>query len=241
MESCFYTSCNPIIVGCKLYQNNSATAFVADGYYSDGTNCYHVVSGSVTEINPCTSGTLIAPLASGGAQISNSNATYATGRNATTGSFINAGFSLPLFGVSKFNVTPYQFERGFFKFNTSAITSTVATAKMFIYITENVNSGSIVIMKYTGTNPMNALTTADYDSFSFAGNYSNAVTLPVVNNWVEIPLNAQALLDMNTNTSLDIVIISGGDFTGTPPATQTSGSDGGSYSYGTQYIEYTLV
>ncbi len=214
MTSCFYTTCNPIIVNCKLYTTNAATAFVADGYYSDGTNCYQVTGGIVQTITPCLSGALIAPLVSGGAQISNSNATYTTGRNATTGSFINTGFSAPLFGVSKFNVTPYQFERGFFSFDTSAITSAVATAKMFIYITENVNSGSVVVMKYTGANAMNALTTADYDSFSFAGNYSNAVTLPVINNWVEIPLNAQALLDMNSLTALKIVIISGGDFTG---------------------------
>ena len=57
MESCFHTLCNPIIVGCKLYTTNTATAFVADGYYSDGTNCYHVVSGVVTSIVPCTTGT----------------------------------------------------------------------------------------------------------------------------------------------------------------------------------------
>lgn len=54
MESCFYTLCSPIIVGCKLYQNNTATLLVVDGYYSDGTNCYQVTSGVVIAITSCT-------------------------------------------------------------------------------------------------------------------------------------------------------------------------------------------
>jgi hypothetical protein len=53
MLTCFYTTCDPIIVGCKLYTTNSATAFVTDGFYSDGADCYQVVSGIVTDINPC--------------------------------------------------------------------------------------------------------------------------------------------------------------------------------------------
>jgi len=53
MESCFYTLCNTIIVGCKLFQNNLATIPVIDGYYSDGTNCFQVSGGTVIAITTC--------------------------------------------------------------------------------------------------------------------------------------------------------------------------------------------
>lgn len=55
MESCFYTPCNPLIVGCKLYQDNLATIPVIDGYYSNGSNCYQVSggTGSIIGINVC--------------------------------------------------------------------------------------------------------------------------------------------------------------------------------------------
>lgn len=53
METCFYTLCPQVIVGCKLYQTNSATTVVSDGYYSDGTNCYNVVSGTVITSSSC--------------------------------------------------------------------------------------------------------------------------------------------------------------------------------------------
>lgn len=53
METCFYTPCPQVIVGCKLYQTNAATSFVANGYYSDGNNCYNVVSGTVSTITTC--------------------------------------------------------------------------------------------------------------------------------------------------------------------------------------------
>lgn len=56
MESCFYTLCNPIVVGCKLFQNNLATIPVIDGYYSNGNNCFHVTGGTVQEITVCASG-----------------------------------------------------------------------------------------------------------------------------------------------------------------------------------------
>ena len=56
MESCFYTPCNSLILGCKLYQSNAATAPVADGFYSDGTSCYQTVNGFITVISPCDTG-----------------------------------------------------------------------------------------------------------------------------------------------------------------------------------------
>lgn len=53
MESCFYTICDPIIVGCKLFQNNLATIPVTNGYFSDGSNCYQVSGGTVIDISTC--------------------------------------------------------------------------------------------------------------------------------------------------------------------------------------------
>lgn len=53
MESCFFSICSPLIVGCKLYTNNTATTLVTDGFYSDGIDCYQVVSGIITNISTC--------------------------------------------------------------------------------------------------------------------------------------------------------------------------------------------
>lgn len=239
MATGFYSECSVLALNCHLYTDSAMMSPVNFGYYSNGSTCYQVTGfeGEITAISSC----FVAPLFNNGAGISNSNATYSTGRNATTGTGIDFGRSLPLFGVSKFNVSPYQFERSFFSLNTSAITSPLASAKLYLYITQNINGGSVVVMKYTGANPMNSLVVADYDSFSFAGNYSSAIVLPAVNNWVEIPLNAQALLDIQNYPELKVVIISGGDFNNTAPPTTASGNDGGVYSHGTQYIQYVLA
>ena len=59
MESCFYTLCNPIEIGCKLYQNNLATILVDNGYYSNGNNCFNVSGGTVIEITVCEGGSNI--------------------------------------------------------------------------------------------------------------------------------------------------------------------------------------
>ncbi len=235
----YYSDCSTLTLGCNLYTDIGLTNPVPFNYYSDGEICHRVTGfeGEITTISSC----FIVPLLDNGAGISNSNATYSTGRNATTGNGIDFGRSYPIFGVSKINVAPYQFERSFFSLDTSIVSSPVASAKLFLYITENINGGSVVVMKYTGANPINSLVTADYDSFSFAGNYSNSVVLPAINNWVEIPLNAQALLDIENNSEIKVVIISNGDYTNTAPPSTPSGNDGGVYFHGTQYIQYTLV
>ncbi len=53
MESCFFSICNPIFVGCAFYQNNTATTLVTDGFYSDGVYCYEVVGGIVITVSTC--------------------------------------------------------------------------------------------------------------------------------------------------------------------------------------------
>lgn len=54
MNSTFYTSCTVLTTGCHLYQDNAGVTPVIDGYYSDYTDCFTVVSGIITNISSCT-------------------------------------------------------------------------------------------------------------------------------------------------------------------------------------------
>jgi hypothetical protein len=49
----YYSSCSTLIVGCFLYTDSTALTLVADGFYSNGTNCYTVVNGQITAISAC--------------------------------------------------------------------------------------------------------------------------------------------------------------------------------------------
>jgi hypothetical protein len=52
-----YTNCSTLTVGCNLYTNSAKTIQAANGFYSDGTFCYTVLNGAITNIASCTSTT----------------------------------------------------------------------------------------------------------------------------------------------------------------------------------------
>ena len=52
-----YTNCVTLTIGCNLYTNSAKTIQAANGYYSDGTFCYTVLNGAITNIASCTSTT----------------------------------------------------------------------------------------------------------------------------------------------------------------------------------------
>lgn len=53
----YYTTCSPIIEGCKLYLDSFFTTYAPAGYYSDGTSVYQVTGslGTVTKVTSCPS------------------------------------------------------------------------------------------------------------------------------------------------------------------------------------------
>lgn len=53
MNVCFYTTCNSLALGCKLYQENTAITVVPNGFYSDGTICYEVLDGVIVNVTNC--------------------------------------------------------------------------------------------------------------------------------------------------------------------------------------------
>jgi hypothetical protein len=54
MSQLYYTTCNPIIVGCQLFQDSGTTVSAIAGYYSNGNDCYTVnSSGFVTDVSTC--------------------------------------------------------------------------------------------------------------------------------------------------------------------------------------------
>ena len=53
MNAPFYTSCTVLAIDCLLYQDDMGITPVVDGYYSDYTNCFQVVSGEITAVSSC--------------------------------------------------------------------------------------------------------------------------------------------------------------------------------------------
>lgn len=54
MDVSFFTSCTVLAEGCRLYEDNMGLTPVVDGYYSDYTDCFQVVSGVITAVSSCT-------------------------------------------------------------------------------------------------------------------------------------------------------------------------------------------
>lgn len=55
MNVSFFTSCTVLMTGCTLTQDDMGITPVVDGYYSDYTDCFEVVSGVITSVNSCPS------------------------------------------------------------------------------------------------------------------------------------------------------------------------------------------
>lgn len=54
MSQLYYTTCNPIIVGCQLFLDSGITITAPAGFYSNGNDCYVCdTSGFVTNISTC--------------------------------------------------------------------------------------------------------------------------------------------------------------------------------------------
>jgi hypothetical protein len=58
MSQTIYTTCNPIVEDCALFQNNGRTIPASAGVYWDGTNCWEVdLNGIVTAQGSCVTTT----------------------------------------------------------------------------------------------------------------------------------------------------------------------------------------
>jgi len=62
MSQTVYTTCNPINIGCILFQDAGRENTVSVGYYYDGTTCWEVSSiGEVIAQGTCTTTTTTIP------------------------------------------------------------------------------------------------------------------------------------------------------------------------------------
>jgi hypothetical protein len=53
-----FTTCNPIIIGCRLFRNNGRTIPTTEGIYFDGTTCWGVdPDGYVISVETCATTT----------------------------------------------------------------------------------------------------------------------------------------------------------------------------------------
>jgi hypothetical protein len=55
-QSTYYVStvCETLNYSCAIYLNPTLTSIAPDGFYSDGTNCYTVSGGVITNVNICS-------------------------------------------------------------------------------------------------------------------------------------------------------------------------------------------
>ena len=141
--------------------------------------------------------------------VEHTGATHALARDATTGTT-----ALTTGGGSTYRsrAIEYQHAKGawritrtFIAFNTSAITTTVTSAKLYIYGYQFTN-GDIIAIKSTWDGSSN-LTTSDYDSLDFSTAYSSKVSSWTDTAYNEITLNTQARADMKSNSTISFALI----------------------------------
>lgn len=91
----YYTTCSPIILGCKLYLDSGYTTYAPAGYYSNGFSIYEITGslGTVTNITNCPRPTTANPCPGdccfvGNTMISLENGNLKSIKNIKPGDFV---------------------------------------------------------------------------------------------------------------------------------------------------------
>lgn len=225
MESCFFTLCNPIIVGCKLYQDNLATIPVIDGYYSNGMNCFQVSggTGTVTAITGCIppdshilSSNVwifnIARSAYSDAKTSSASDTVINSGTENVGNALSSqnevGRLLAVFDTSSVTVLPTSGTVSFF-----VPTNGVSTSLSFNNIKPNVTFL-----------PLQVITTSNWDDWNGSHDTSavseSTITLSAFDTGKKtFNLSSSQLSDIFSNPQFSYFLISNGDKGAVPPST----------------------
>lgn len=242
MASNFYSLCNPIIVGCKLYQNNTATIPSIDGFYSNGTDCYQVSggAGNVSAISVCPPVSYLHTVTSGTTAESACNAVIriiadsifsfeAQGSVWGNVKALTASTSETTFGTGPIDSAlisgDYYINRMIPIFDTSQVTYLPSNGFLSFYITEN---NSLVPLTYylIASDVVNGvgkiLTNSDWDNFSGSTDGSAVPLSSVVVGAgqvgrIRFVLNATALNLIYSISNFSAYIISSDDKNNTPP------------------------
>ena len=160
-------------------------------------------------------------------KIFKSNSDWATARDATSGSSFSSTSSGDAFGVrgertsARGGGVSYNIQRIFMRFDTSGISSNVASATLKIYGYSS-NGGDIIVIK--ATSDISILSTADFDAItgwsvgsadgSGAGDnesnvtkYSSEVTSWSTSGYNDITLTSAALADMRDDNVMYICLM----------------------------------
>ena len=142
------------------------------------------------------------------------NAVANTARNAATGTSVGTTSMIDQVGF-EFNGN-YVFRRGFFRFDTRAITTPPSSATIYIYFNTPV-AGDYILVKAESDTFAGGLTTGNFGSIvgrPATGTYSGNVTdyssnfTPSITAFQSISLNSNALADIGTSsTTFNVCIL----------------------------------
>lgn len=228
MESCFYTICNPIIVGCKLYQDNLANTPVINGFYSDGTNCFSVSGGTVISISACGPST-ISILASNVwiFNISRVGSYSDAKTSATSDTVINSGSQN--IGNALDSSNNFKIGRLLSVFDTTSVTNLPTSGTVSFYVTTNGVStglGFNNVKPNVSFSPSQIMTTSEWNDWDG----SNSNTGVSQSNFVlpsgsvgkkTFTLSSSQLSDIYNNNSFAYYLISNGDLGNVSPTTDS--------------------
>lgn len=227
MESCFYTSCNPIIVGCKLYQDNLATIPVIDGYYSNGTNCFQVGggNGTVIAINAC-----IPPdshILSSNVWIFNiARSSYSDAKTSSTSdTVINSGTQ----NVGNALDTQNEIGRLLAVFDTTSVTYMPTSGTVSFFVPTNAVSTPLTfnnIKPNVTFLPLQVMNTGNWDEWNGStdntGVSESSLTIAAFETGKRtFTLSSSQLSDIFTNNQFSYFLISNGDKGAVPPSTNS--------------------
>lgn len=225
MTTCIFTTCSPVIVGCKLYQDNNATILASDGFYSNGTNCYQVVSGVITNISVC-----IPPdthILSSNVWIFNiSRPAYVDAKNSNTSdTVINSGTQ----NVGNALDSQNEIGRLLAVFDTTVVSVLPTSGTVSFYIPTNSVTTPLTfnnIKPNTTFLPSQVMTTSNWDDWD--GSHDNS---GIAESFLTISafetgkrtfnLSSSQLSDIFSNNQFSYFLISNGDKGAVPPSTNS--------------------
>ena len=201
---------------------------------------------------------IISPSTNDGVISFTTGISWTLARDASSGTAIlSTGGSAP-FGIRSRKVssgrgTQYVVSRTFMQFSTSDISGAPASANLNIYGVHGTTANFFVVQS-TQTSPLisadfDAITGWDHDADNSSNvtYYSSEVTSWSTSGYNTIPLNATALKNMGTLSTLKMCLIEADyDLTDTEPSTGTDVFSGVYFaehvnSYERPYLEYTPV
>ena len=178
---------------------------------------------------------------------------WSTIRNNSTGTVVSdtanqTGSAVRILAVSGRGAIVHRVERSYFYFDTSGITSTVASATLKIF---GYNSGTAEVIAVKsdafGGDGGTALATADFNNFDTSTPYSGGILSWDTTDYNDITLNATALDKIKTGNAFIVCVMDlGYDYANSAPSAGTDISSGMYYDAYTgtsrdPYIDYTLA